>query len=172
MNIDKLLEPAPFNKWVGQFLREYLKDCNNVYISRIGEKAFLVDADICNMFFNVMLKDDPEGVVMVDDLYKVFRIWYERNAMYHTNYRLPKFELISQLSQRYDYQVTPDGKGKIVGVELIAWEKDDVARIIAMHEQKLYYQLPNFETDIVGEQPPILRGGGEGRGEEEDGDDD
>ena len=148
MNIANLLTQEPFGKWSVKFLRSYVKDAD-VYISKIGSRAFSTDIEIINMFMSIMIRDHPGGAITVPDLEMLFNAWYAENSTYHTNYRPPRMELIRILRQKYEYRLrVRDGYPGFIGVKLVVATVEETLELVASESQRLQYQLPDFEPEI------------------------
>lgn len=150
MNIDRLLIQEPFNRWVVRFIREYVQHGHNVYISKIGNRAFTTDAQLVDMFFAVMLRERDGALLYPPELDRLFGIWYEENAAYHTNFRPPVYELINRLESKYD-RVRVRSEFYFSGVELIVNTVEETKELIASREHELQFRLPDFESEIVKE---------------------
>jgi hypothetical protein len=151
MNLEKLLSQEPFNKWLGKFLAEYVRNCSDVYVSRIGSRAYATDTEIVKLFFQVMLRSKTGAFLPMRQLELLFYAWYDENAAYHTNYRPPKMQLIKSLREEHNY-VYHKGLWGFENIELVVNTVDEALELVSSEENKLSYLLPNIEPELTPTQ--------------------
>jgi len=147
MNIERLLSQEPFNKWVGNFLRDYTTGCSRNQPRAIGARGFTTDMDIVSMFMDIMLKDSVDGFLNLEELAKIFYAWYEENSTYHNDFAPPKATLTYLLERKYNF-TRYQGSWGFRGVELAVTTIEEAKELINAHRDLLQYRLPDFEVEL------------------------